>query len=215
MQLLSVNVSLPVEIEFNNRQISTSIFKKPIEGLVQLSELQFKGDQQVDLENHGGAHKAVYAFSANEYQHWQQVLNKPDLHYGQFGENLTITRLDEATICIGDQLQINDCILEVTQPRVPCFKLGIALDDNSMPKRFVQHAATGIYFKVLQAGALKAGDKVDLIKQHPSKLSVKTLFKAYFDKDFIGAEKVMKQASEIRALSDEWREKLIARLNKA
>ncbi|MDB2705652.1 MOSC domain-containing protein [Pseudomonadota bacterium] len=215
MQVLSVNVSLPVDIEFNNKLISTSIFKKPIEGMVQLSEQQLKGDQQVDLENHGGGHKAVYAFSANEYQYWQQVLNKPDLHYGQFGENLTITKLDEATICIGDQLQINDCILEVTQPRIPCFKLGIALDDNSMPKRFIQHAATGIYFKVLQVGTLKAGDRVELIQQHPSKLPVKTLFKAYFDKDFIGAEQVMKQASEIVALSDEWREKVLDRLNEA
>ncbi len=215
MQLLSVNVSLPVEIEFNNKLISTSIFKKPVEGLIPLSALQLKGDQQVDLENHGGGHKAVYAFSADEYQHWQHVLNKPDLHYGQFGENLTITKLDESIICIGDQLKINDCILEVTQPRVPCFKLGIALDDNSMPKNFIQHAATGIYFKVLQVGALKAGDKVELIHQHPSKLPVKTLFKAYFDKDFIDAKKVMKHASEIAELSDEWREKVIVRLNKA
>lgn len=215
MQVLSVNVSLPVEIEFNNKRLSTSIFKKPVEGLVPLSELNFKGDQQVDLENHGGGHKAVYAFSADEYPFWQQELNKPNLHHGQFGENLTISNLDEATLCIGDQLQINDCILEVTQPRVPCFKLGIALDEKSMPKRFVEHAATGIYFKVLQSGALKAGDQVTVIHTHPSKLSVKTLFQAYFDKKFIDAEQVMEQASEIAALSDEWREKVNARLNKA
>jgi MOSC domain-containing protein YiiM len=213
MQILSVNVSLPVEIEFNNTQLSTSIFKKPIEGPIALSEMQLQGDQQVDLENHGGGHKAVYGFSADEYSHWQHKLARPDLHFGQFGENLTISELNEATLCIGDQLQINNCILEITQPRVPCFKLGIALNDNSMPKRFVQHAATGIYFKVLQTGTLQAGDKVEHIFHHPEKLPVKTLFQAYFDKDFIGAETVMKRASQIVELSDEWREKVISRLN--
>ncbi len=212
MQVLSVNVSLPVTVEYNGKNISTSIFKKPIEGAVALSELKLKGDQQVDLENHGGGHKAVYAFSANEYDYWQQTLEKPSLHFGQFGENLTISNLDEAQLCIGDRLQINNCILEVTQPRVPCFKLGIALENKLMPKLFIAHASTGIYFKVIQTGSLSAGDKVQVCYQHPSKLSVKTLFQAYFDPEFIDAKKVMQQASKVKALSDEWREKVLKRL---
>jgi len=214
MNVLSVNVSLPVEIEFNNKTISTSIFKKPVEGLIPVSQLNLKGDQQVDLENHGGGHKAVYAFSANEYGYWQQALDRQDLHFGQFGENLTISQLDESRICIGDRLQINDCILEVTQPRVPCFKLGIALANKHMPKLFIEHAATGIYFKVIQAGELQTGNQVDIIYQHPEKLAVKTLFNAYFDKQFIDAHSVMQRANKIDALSDEWREKVSARLAK-
>jgi MOSC domain-containing protein YiiM len=212
MNVLSVNVSLPVEIEFNNKLISTSIFKKPVEGLISLSELNLKGDQQVDLENHGGGHKAVYAFSANQYDFWRQELNRDDLHFGQFGENLTISDLDESVLCIGDQLQINDCILEVTQPRVPCFKLGIALGDKIMPKRFINHACTGIYFKVLQQGALQSGNKVTVIYQHPAKLSVKRLFEAYFNKSFVDPKSVMLIADEIDQLSDEWKQKVQSRL---
>jgi len=139
-------------------------------------------------------------------------LAKPDLYYGQFGENLTISDLDEATLCIGDQLQIGDCILEITQPRVPCFKLGIALDLSTMPKLFVQHAATGIYFKVLQSGSISNSDQVELIYQQPKQLAVQTLFKAYFDKDFANANKVMQIASTIPELSDEWQQKVLSRL---
>jgi len=212
MKLLSVNVSQPVEIDYNDTRISTSIFKKPVSGNVEVSRFNLAGDQQVDLENHGGGHKAVYAFSADQYDFWRHELSRPELHYGQFGENLTISELDEAVLCIGDQLQIGDCILEITQPRVPCFKLGIAFDLATMPKRFIQHAHTGIFLKVLQAGTIKAGDVVKLIYQQPKKLAVKTLFKAYFDNSVTNADEVMKIASEVHQLSDEWRDKVIARL---
>ena len=214
MKLLSVNVSQPVEIDYNNARISTSIFKNPVDGDIEVSRFNLAGDQQVDLENHGGGHKAVYGFSANQYDYWREALDRPELHYGQFGENLTISNLDESVICIGDQLQIGDCVLEVTQPRVPCFKLGIALNLNTMPKLFIQHGHTGIYFKVLQAGTIKAGDQVERIVQHPQNLSVKTLFKAYFDATFADADKVMQLASEVHQLSDEWREKVVARINR-
>jgi len=212
MKIVSVNVSQPVEIDYNGKKITTSIFKKPVTGEVAVSTFNLEGDQQVDLENHGGGHKAVYAFSANQYDYWQHTLNQ-SLHYGQFGENLTITDLDETHLCIGDQLQVGSCILEITQPRVPCFKLGIALGLNTIPKRFIQHAATGIYFKVIQKGTLSVGDNVTRIYTQPQRLSVQTLFKAYFDKDFYNAIDVMKVAKGITQLSDEWREKVIARLN--
>ncbi|MDC9725545.1 MAG: MOSC domain-containing protein [Gammaproteobacteria bacterium] len=212
MKLLSVNVSQPIEVEYNNTRIWTSIFKKPVDGNIDVARFNLEGDQQVDLENHGGGHKAVYGFSAEQYEYWRSELGRPELHYGQFGENLTIENFDESSLCIGDQLKISDCILEITQPRVPCFKLGIAFALNTMPKLFIQHGHTGIYFKVLQAGTIKAGDQVERIYQHPKKLAVKTLFNAYFDDDFVDADKVMKLASEIHQLSDEWREKVIARL---
>jgi len=212
MKLISVNISLPVEIQYQGKTISSSIFKKPVLGMVAVGEFNLAGDQQVDLENHGGGHKAVYGFSADHYDYWREELGRPDLKFGQFGENLTISDLDEAVLCIGDQLQIGDCILEITQPRVPCFKLGIALELKTMPKLFITHAGTGIYFKVLQAGTIQSGDSVEVIYQHPAKLSVKTLFQAYFEKDFINALEVMKQANAIAELSDEWRAKVITRL---
>tara|TARA_R110001583_G_scaffold177418_2_gene332560 strand:+ start:64315 stop:64962 length:648 start_codon:yes stop_codon:yes gene_type:complete len=214
MKLVSVNVSLSVEIDYNNTRISTSIFKKPVAGEVAVSEFKLAGDQQVDLENHGGGHKAVYAFAAEQYDYWRQTLDRPELHYGQFGENLTISGLDEASVCIGDQIQIGDCILEATQPRIPCFKLGIALALQTMPKQFIDHGHTGIYFKVLKMGSIIAGDNVTRLHQHSHQLAVKTLFKAYFDPDFMEAEKVMQTAAETRELSDEWREKVFKRLAK-
>jgi len=214
MKLVSVNVSLPVEIDYNNTRIATSIFKKPVTGKVTVNDT-LAGDQQVDLENHGGGHKAVYALATEQYDYWRQTLNRPELHYGQFGENLTISGLDEASLCIGDQIKVGDCILEATQPRVPCFKLGIALSLNTMPKQFIQHGHTGIYFKVLKKGIITAGDEVMRSYQHPHQLAVKTLFKAYFDPNFMGANQVMKTAAEIIELSDEWREKVLARLANA
>jgi MOSC domain-containing protein YiiM len=212
MKLVSVNVSLPVEIDYNNSRISTSIFKKPVTGTVAVRKFNLASDQQVDLENHGGGHKAVYAFAAEQYDYWRHALNRPELHYGQFGENLTINGLDEASLCIGDQIQIGDCILEATQPRVPCFKLGIALALETMPEQFIEHAHTGIYFKVLKMASITAGDSVMRIYQHPHQLAVKTLFNAYFDPHFIDAENVMQTAAETYELSDEWREKVLARL---
>ncbi|HHA19743.1 MAG TPA: MOSC domain-containing protein, partial [Methylophaga sp.] len=111
MELISINVSLPVDVQYNNKLISTGIFKKPVNKAVHVSQSGLAGDQQVDLINHGGEHKAVYGFSANHYEFWRNKLNSPKLSYGQFGENLTITELDEAKLCIGDQLQIGNCIL--------------------------------------------------------------------------------------------------------
>ena len=214
MQVLSINVSLPVEIEYNNKTITTGIFKKPIEGRVELSKVNFSGDQQVDLENHGGGHKAVYAFAANQYDYWRDALDKPDLHYGQFGENLTIADLDESILCIGDQLKIGSCILEVTQPRVPCYKLGIALGLKSMPKLFIKHAATGIYFKVLQSGSIATNDSVERIYQQAEQLSVRTLFTAFYDNSVENSIEIMAIAAEIPQLSDEWKKKVLSRLNK-
>lgn len=212
MKLLAINVSQPVEVKYRDKTVSTGIFKKPVKGDVIVRPQGLTGDQQVDLKNHGGEHKAVYAFSEHHYDYWRKVLHQPELSFGQFGENLTISNLDEATLCIGDQIQIGDCILEITQPRVPCFKLGMALDRNEMPKLFVQYGATGIYFRVLQSGSIKAGDNVEVIHQHPKQLAVQTLFKAYFDKSFSNPQAVMALAAKIPQLSTEWREKVLSRI---
>ncbi len=213
MELKSINISLSKEVEYNGERIQTGIFKKPVTGTVQITETHVAGDQQVDLKNHGGEHKAVYGYSVNHYDYWRTALDKPDLAFGQFGENLSITDLDEATLCIGDQLQIGDCILEITQPRVPCFKLGIAMGLRTMPKLFIEQANTGIYFRIIQPGTISTGQNVDLIRQHSEQLSVQQLFKAYFDKTFVGANEVMQRAETIPQLSSEWREKVLSRLS--
>jgi len=212
LKLRSINVSLPVEVEYNNKIVSTGIFKKPIDGPIHISPQGLSNDEQVDLKNHGGEHKAVYAFSAHHYDFWRDKLNQPDLSFGQFGENLTITDLDETMLCIGDQIQIGECILEVTQPRVPCYKLGIALGLTEMPKLFVQHGATGIYFRVLQAGNIDINSQISILFRHPKQLTVHTLFNAYFDKDYLNSNKIMALAETIPQLSNEWRNKILTRL---
>jgi MOSC domain-containing protein YiiM len=210
----SVNVSLPKQVQHKNKTVSTGIFKEPVEGRVAVNQFNLAGDQQVDLVNHGGEHKAVYGFASDHYAFWQEKLGEPPFHFGQFGENLTIDGLDESALCIGDQLQVGESVLEITQPRVPCFKLGLAFDREDMPRLFMEHAATGIYFRVIKTGSVASGDKVSLHQAHPVRLSVQRLFKAYFDKTLDESEKqtVMREALEIEALSIEWREKLESRV---
>lgn len=180
-----------------------------------LNKTNFSGDGQADLVNHGGEHKAVYGFSADPYPFWQQRLDRPELVYGQFGENLTIEGLDESRLCIGDRLAISNAVLEITQPRVPCFKLGLAFELNAMPRLFVGHAATGIYFRVIECGEISAGDPVALVHNDPCQITVQALFKAYFDQTIPEqlSQEILLQAKSIEALSTEWREKVLSRLN--
>ena len=212
MELISINVSLPIDIEYEGKILSTGIFKKPVDSPVYVSRNNLAGDRQVDLTNHGGEHKAVYAFSCDHYPYWRKVLGKPELNYGQIGENLSISGFDESILHIGDQLQVGGCLLEITQPRVPCFKLGIAVGNKKMPRLFVQHFATGIYLKVLQEGVIETGHKVELVSSGKHQLSVKHLFRSYYDKQFSDAREVLETALEIPELSHEWREKVLIRL---
>lgn len=214
MLVRSVNVSQPKQVEYKNKTVATGIFKQPVTGCISVNPLNLAGDQQVDRINHGGEHKAVYGFAAEHYSYWEAKLGLKALPLGKFGENLTIEGLDEDSLCIGDRLRVGHCLLEISQPRVPCFKLGMAFERDDMPRLFVEHAATGIYFRVIETGSVAAGDSAEVIEAHPAQLSVQRLFRAYFDKSLSEKEKmpVIKQALEIDALSAEWREKLEKRL---
>jgi len=212
MKVISVNVSAAVKVEYDGETVSTGIFKKPLSNSVNVSSVGLTGDEQADLINHGGAYKAVYAFSSDHYEHWRQVLEKPSLPLGAFGENLSISNLDESKMCIGDQLRVGTCLLEVSQPRVPCFKLGIALGNTRAPKLFTKTFRTGVYFRVLEEGALAQGDEVVKTFSAPGSVSVETLFQAYFDKSYEGAEAVFLQALKLDSLAPEWKEKLVKRV---
>jgi MOSC domain-containing protein YiiM len=209
----SLNVSQTKQVQYNNKTITTGIYKQAVAGPVHVYLHQIAGDAQADLVNHGGEHKAVYAFSADHYDFWRAQRNEA-IPFGKFGENLTISELSESDFCLGDHLKIGDVILESTQPRVPCFKLGMVFEDKQFPKQFIHHAETGIYFRVLETGTVKQGDEATIAYRHPDKLPMKTLFQAYFDKS-IGIEEskqILNRALANEALSDEWREQLEARL---
>jgi len=213
MQLLSINISLPIQVDNNGKMITTGIFKKPIEEPVFVSKVNLNGDLQADLKNHGGEHKAVYAFSSDHYSYWSNVLQNSELKPGAFGENLTISGFDESILHIGDQLSIGQCILEVTQPRVPCSKLGLAMNNKNMPRLFIENFATGAYLRVLQEGIIEKGCKVEIIKEGSLKVTVKSLFRAYFDKNHQASRSVMETAIQIPELSSEWAKKLSIRLS--
>ncbi len=212
MKLLSINASKATEVKCQGKIISTGIFKKPVTTPLFISKEGLQSDQQVDLKNHGGEHKAIYAFSSDHYSYWSDVLQNTQLNAGIFGENLTISGFDESLLHIGDHISIGQCILEISQPRIPCFKLGIALKNKDMPRLFIDHFATGIYLRVLQEGSLEKGNKVEVIKEGALKLSVQSVFRAYFDKEYTESISIMEKALLIPELAPEWRKKLSIRL---
>ncbi len=215
MKLMSVNVSLPIEVQYGDRLIRTGIFKKPVAGPVHVRRANLEGDRQADLDNHGGVHKAVYAYSLDHYEYWQGVLNRGGMPYGQFGENFTIAGLDERESCVGDQLRIGSALFTISQPRLPCFKLGIRLDDERMPKLFSQSARTGFYLSVLREGVVEAGDAVYVLQRGHGQVPIRTLFEAYLKPGARDAAKTLARALQVPELSPEWRAHIGKRLELA
>ncbi|MHB1272525.1 MAG: MOSC domain-containing protein [Rhodanobacter sp.] len=212
MTLISINVAPPAAVAHGDGSVTTGIFKQPVTGPVAVRWLNLDGDGQADLRNHGGADKAVYAYSLDHYAYWREVLGRDALPHGQFGENLTVTGLDEAELYVGDQLRIGDARFTITQPRMPCFKLGIRLADTGMPKRFARSLRTGFYLRVLEEGTIEAGNAVDVMARGHGRLSIRTLFDAYLKPDDPAALRVLARALEIPELSTAWRAHITERL---
>jgi MOSC domain-containing protein YiiM len=179
MKLLSVNVGGPREIEWRGKLVRTSIFKAPKNGPVQVSKLNLEGDKQSDLSVHGGVNKAVYAYPVEHYSFWRRQLPDLDLAWGAFGENLTIEGLLETTIHIGDTLRIGSSEFIVTQPRLPCFKLGIRLGRPDMIDRFLRSERSGFYLAVLKEGEIAAGNDIELLTQDPQNVTVTDVVSLY------------------------------------
>lgn len=166
MKVLSIQIGQPKTVIHNNREVKTSIFKEAVSGPVKVEKLGgLQGDTQSDLTVHGGQFKAVYAYPAEHFEYWRSIAPQHSFHNGAFGENLTTTGLLETEVSIGDVFQIGSVVLRVTQPRFPCFKLGIKFDDNQMIKLFHESLKSGIYFEVLEEGAFSAGDDIQIISK--------------------------------------------------
>jgi MOSC domain-containing protein YiiM len=215
MQLIAINTSLAKPVAYQAETLLTGIFKVPAKGPVLVSTNNLQGDQQADRVNHGGKHKAVYGFGLQHYDYWRQALDNSALQPGAFGENLTISDFHESELYIGDQLRIGDCILQISQPRVPCFKLGIALNNTRAPRLFTRHFCTGAYLRVIKEGMIQAGDEVIRTQRAVNSISVLQLFRAYFDKNFGDTGQIFARALAIDALSPEWRHKITDRLASA
>ena len=162
MKILSVNVGLPREVLFGEEIVTTGIFKEPVEGRVKLRKLNLDGDKQADLTVHGGEDKAVYAYPKEHYGYWQLEFPNISLPWGMFGENLTTEGLNENMINIGDRFRIGSAEVVATQPRMPCYKLGVKFGRMDVVRRFLTSGRPGIYFKVLLEGEVEAGESIEL-----------------------------------------------------
>jgi MOSC domain-containing protein YiiM len=203
MRILSVNVALPREVTWQGKLVTTGIFKEPIEGSVMLRTLNLDGDGQADLTVHGGATKAVYAYPSEHYDYWRIELPGVDLPWGMFGENFTTEGLLERTVYIGDRFRIGDAEVFVTEPRMPCYKLGIKFGRADIIKRFLASRRTGFYFAVAREGTLSAGDAVEFIGRNQQEISVTDIIRLYaFER---GDVKGLRRAIGVDALPGSWK----------
>ena len=210
MKITSVNVGLPREIQWRGKTVTTSIFKAPVTGRVLVKRLNIDGDQQSDLTVHGGADKAVYAYPSEHSAFWREELPGLDLSWGAFGENFTTEGLFEDTMHIGDRLRIGSAEFTVTQPRMPCFKLGIRFNRPDMVKRFLVSGRTGFYLSVSLEGEVAAGDSVTVARHDEAEITVADIVRLHVAD---GAnQELLRRASQLPALPDGWREDFRNRL---
>ena len=214
MKIISINVARPRLVMSKGQAVSTGIFKEPVEGSVMMRKLNLDGDRQADLSVHGGPYKAVYAYPAHHYEYWRKELPGMELPWGMFGENFTLEGAEEAAVNIGDQFEIGEggAAVMVTQPRMPCYKLGIKFGRSDILKRFLASGRTGFYFSVLHEGEVKAGDSVRLTKRDEHDVTVADIVRLYAKdkRDWDG----MRRAIEVEALPESWREYFRERLEK-
>jgi ferredoxin-NADP reductase/MOSC domain-containing protein YiiM/ferredoxin len=171
-RLLSVNVGLPRDIEWNGRTVHTGIWKDPVPGRCRVGRLNLNGDGQGDLGGHGGENRAVFVYQIESYHHWQQQLNRTDFVHGQFGENFTVKGLSDDTVCIGDRYRIGSALFEVTQPRVTCYRVGIRTNEPRMPALLTSSGRPGFYFRVLQEGEVGADDEIIKVGEADERMTV-------------------------------------------
>lgn len=203
MKLLSINVAKPKNITYKGKQVLTGIYKNPTQSPLMLRTLNLDGDKQADLEAHGGIYKAVYVYSIENYNYWKQKLNRDDFNYGQFGENFTVEGMTDNVIYVGDRFQVGDAIVEVTQPRVPCYKLAFKMNRPDFVKLFLRSGRTGFYLKVIQEGEVNIADTFNKINNGPEQMTVQEInHLLYFDKKNI---QMAHKALKIPALSPGWK----------
>jgi MOSC domain-containing protein YiiM len=202
MKLLSISVGLPREIEWKGKIVRTSIFKAPVSGRTRVAKLNVEGDQQSDLTVHGGIDKAVYVYPSEHYPFWHGELPDMELPWGVFGENFTTEGLLENTR-VGDRFQIGSAEFVVTQPRMPCYKLGIRFNRPDMVKRFLESGRTGFYLAVLKEGEVAAGDSIELLEQDHHNITIADVVNLY-RRDATNQD-LLRRVSELPSLPESWR----------
>ena len=212
MQVISVNVGQPREVVWKGQTVETGIFKEAVAGRIAVRRLNLEGDRQADLTVHGGLDMAIYAYSAEHYSFWREQFPERELPWGMFGENLTITGLLEDTVHIGDHFQIGSAKLMVTQPRLPCYKLGIKFGRDDILKRFLWSGMTGFYFAVLEEEEVAAGDSISLVHRDEHQIKVADIVRLYREDKY--NLDLIRRVVAVEALPEEWRDYFQQRIEK-
>ncbi|HVT29205.1 MAG TPA: MOSC domain-containing protein [Pirellulales bacterium] len=210
MRVASVNVGMPQEVTWQGEIVTTGIFKKPVAGRIALRTLNFDGDRQADLTVHGGPDKAVYAYPREHYPDWEAVVGR-SLLPGAFGENLTTEGLLEDQVCIGDEYRIGTARMVVTQPRLPCYKLGLLFGDPHIIKAFLESRRPGIYFAVTEEGQVGSGDVIELVHRDERRVSVTDMLRLIFTKTPAASD--LRKILGIPRLAAVWRTEFESRLS--
>lgn len=211
MKLISLNCGLPRDVLWRGQNVTTSIYKEPVHGRVALRTLNLDGDRQSDLTVHGGKYKAVYCYPIEYYEYWQTELPGHLLPNGSFGENFSVAGLvredlAEDAIHVGDRFSVGSAEVVVTQPRLPCYKLGVRFGSDDMVKRFLNSRRTGFYLAVTREGDVGAGDDLILLSHDPDSVSISEITRLYVVKEFDPEDtRQIRRAITAEALPESWR----------
>src|SRR6184192_3308496 len=216
MKLVSVNTGLPRNVTWHGRNVTTGIFKQAVQGRVALRKLNLDGDRQADLTVHGGEHKAVYCYPVAHYDYWKVELPGRELPMGSFGENFTADGFLEDSVHLGDRFSVGSAEVAVTQPRLPCYKLGIRFESDDMVRQFLASGRTGFYVMVVREGQVGAGDQMKLLAREPNAVMVSEITRLYVAKRFGESEiRAVQRALRVPELPESWKQYFRDRLRHA
>jgi MOSC domain-containing protein YiiM len=210
MKLVSISVGKPQELQWRGRSVRTSIFKTPVSGRVRVARDNLEGDEQSDLSVHGGKEKAVYAYPAEHYAFWHRELPDRELPWGSFGENFTTEGMLEDEVCIGDRFRVGTAEFVVTQPRMPCYKLGVRFDRPDVVKRFHKSGRSGFYLAVEREGEVGAGDVIERLARDAGGLTIADVVALYASD--AANQPLLERASNHPSLPAGWRDYFRQRL---
>jgi MOSC domain-containing protein YiiM len=206
MKLLALSVGLPREVTWHNRVVTTGIFKQPVSGRLALRKLNLDGDRQADLTVHGGELKAVYCYPSEHYAYWKKEMPGRDFPVAVFGENFTTEAMFEDSICLGDRYRVGTAEVVITQPRLPCYKLGVRFRDDQMVKRFLVSKRSGFYVAVVEQGEVGAGDEIVLLWRDPRAVPVSEITRLFVTKDYTAEDiAIIDRLNDVSSVPRDWK----------
>lgn len=206
MKIISVNVGMPRLVEYLGEPVATGIYKSPVAGTVAVNPLNLAGDAQADLRVHGGVSKSVYAYPSEHYAFWQKEYPEKDMPTAIFGENLTTEGIFETEICSGDKIRIGTAEFVVTEPRFPCYKLGIRFGEKTILRRFQKSRRSGFYLSVAKTGEIEAGDAIEFLSRDPHRVTIEELVRLVDEKNDPDILDIARRAARVEALPESWKQ---------